>query len=113
MIKQSTWNPRPGWLMLVPSTLPDKTEHGVILPESFTEKSQSGIVVKTGQSIDNELFLHKEVFFPKHQEYQLFDSDNQQKYFILNAEHVIMIRTPPKQESKFKVIVGEEAGAIV
>lgn len=103
MIKQSTWEPRPEWLMLVPSTLPEKTEEGIILPESFTTKSQSGIVVKCGSDIDKEIFLGKEVFFPKHDEYGLVDSDNGQKYYIIQSAHVIMFRTPPKAEPKFKV----------
>lgn len=101
--KQSSWFPRPGWLMLVPTTLPTTTEGGIELPESFTQKSQSGTVIKCGNKIDNELFLGKEIFFPAHQEYRVDDSDNGITYFVVNADHVILVRPTPEKQAKFVV----------
>lgn len=99
----STWEPRPGWLMLTPSKLPEKTEAGIILPESFTKKANSGIVIKAGTKLDGEIFLGQEVLFPKHNEYGIMDSDNQQNYYLIKADDVIIRRKPPKKEIAFKV----------
>lgn len=103
MIKQSEWAPRPGWLMLIPTQLPDETEGGIILPETFKQKSTSGTVIKCGYEADKEIFLGMEVFFPKHNEHQVVDSDNQQLYYFVQVEQVISMRKPPKQEPTFKV----------
>lgn len=103
MIQQSTWKPRPGWLMLIPSKLPEKTEGGIVLPESYTTKSNVGIVIKCGQDIDKELFQGKEVIFPTHDEYRVMDTDNGQEYFIVASDHIIASRTPPPVQNTFKV----------
>lgn len=103
MIKQSTWEPRPNWLMLTPVTLPAKTEGGLHLPDTFTTKSNSGICVKAGSEIDRTLFLGQECLFPTHQEYIVTDEDNGQKYYIINSDHIIMVRKPVEQPKHFRV----------
>jgi len=89
--------------MLTPTKLPEKTESGIFLPESFTTKSTSGLCIKAGTDVDREVFIGKEVFFPKHDEYQIVDSDNGELYYVVDANHVIMMRTPAPTAKVFRV----------
>lgn len=109
----SDWIPKPGWLMLTPVILPDKTEAGLILPESATVKSTSGIVVKLGgydiSEEDVDKLFGKEVFFAQHDAYKINDTDTGAMLYILHHSKVIMWRTP-KEKPKFFPISKEKDG---
>lgn len=99
-MKYTTWEARPGWLVLLPSrTAPNKG--GIILPESATKKSSSGICIDAGMRIDQETFIGKECFFAQHAEYQVQDSDTGWLLYIVEANHIIMMRTPPPDVARF------------
>ena len=100
-MKYTTWEARPGWLLLLPSRTAPKTESGLVLPESSTKKSSSGICIDAGSTIDLEIFLRKECFFAQHAEYQVQDSDSGWLLYIVEANHIIMMRTPPPEVERF------------
>lgn len=102
-MKPTTWEPRPGWLLLTPVKLPEKTEGGLHLPDSFTTKATSGICIKAGTDVDKEVFLSKECYFPKHQEYQILDTDNGVLYYVVDANHIMLWRAPTKPSQFFRV----------
>ena len=88
---KTDWEPMAGWLMLIPVKLPNKTEAGIVLPEEFVTKSTSGICFKAGHDLDKDL-VGMEIFFPKHEEYQVIDSDTGEMYYIVPRDRVIMKR---------------------
>jgi co-chaperonin GroES (HSP10) len=99
-MKYTSWEARPGFLILLPSrTAP--TKQGIILPESATKKSSSGICIDAGSKPDLEIFLKKECFFAQHSEYQIQDSDSGWLLYIVEANHIIMMRTPPPEVETF------------
>lgn len=85
------WEPEPGWLLLMPSRLPDK-QGDIILPESYTKKNNSGICFAP---INDNPYLGKECLFVQHQEYQVLDSDTGKLFYILEQNKVILTRDPP------------------
>jgi hypothetical protein len=91
--KITSWKPEPGWLLLLPSRLPDK-QGGIILPESFTKKNNTGICFAPEE--DNP-YLGKECLFPSHQEYQIVDTDTQRLIYIVEENKILMSRTPPSE----------------
>lgn len=94
--------------MLLPSRLPDKTEAGIVLPESFVKKSNRGVCVKIGGE-QWERFLGQEVFFPQNVEYVVEDAELEIELYIVQADHVILLRQPPK-ETIFARLSREEGG---
>jgi hypothetical protein len=86
----TSWLPEPGWLLLLPSRLPDRRGE-LFLPESYTKKSNSGICF----SPHDHILAGKECFFPSHQEYQIIDSDTGYLLYIIEANKVILTREPP------------------
>ena len=102
-IPTTTWEPRPNWLILEPVTLPEKTEGGIILPDSYTTKANSGVCIKAGSSIDKQIFMGKECFFPIHDEFRVLDSDNDVVYYIVNSDNVMLVRNPAPQEKTLRV----------
>lgn len=94
------WDARPGWLILLPSrTAPEKG--GIIMPESETKKTNAGICIAAGTSIDKELFLNKECFFANHTQYSLIDTETDYLLYILDANKVLMTREPPEEIARF------------
>lgn len=111
MIK-SDWIPKPGWLMLTPVVLPGETEAGLVLPESATVKSTSGVVVRTGASDpgdETNLYMGKEIFFAQHDAYKITDTDTGELFYILHHNKAIMWREP-KEQPKFFPISKEKDG---
>jgi co-chaperonin GroES (HSP10) len=96
------WQPTAGWLMLLPTKLPEKTEAGIVLPDTFTSKNTSGIVFAAGHEMDQDL-IDKEVFFPRHEEYQIVDSDTNRIFYVVPSNKVILTRVPRKPEKFLKV----------
>jgi hypothetical protein len=96
----TNWEARPGWLILLPSRTPPK-RGALFIPETATKKSNSGICIKAGYPVDEEVFQNKECFFPTHSEYQVNDSDTGFLIYIVPAEKIILIRTPPPDIAKF------------
>jgi hypothetical protein len=96
------WEPMAGWLMLIPVKLPDKTEGGIVLPETYTIKSTSGICFKAGHDMDKDL-IGQEVFFPRHEEYQIIDSDTDKLFYIVPLDKVILHRQPVAQPEFLRV----------
>lgn len=96
----TNWKPRPGWLILLPSRTSPK-QGDIVLPDSLTKKSNSGICVKAAMSIDEEIFLDKECFFPTHSEFQIQDSDTGFLIYVVEASKIILIRTPPFDVARF------------
>ena len=92
----TTWQPAPGWLVLLPSRLPDKVGE-LILPESYTKKNNSGICIGAGYDTDYDVFGGKECFFPAHSEYQIIDSDTSYLLYIVAADIIILTRVPPEE----------------
>lgn len=94
------WKPRPGWLVLLPSrTAPKKGS--IILPESETKKTNSGICILAGTDLDKELFLGKECFFANHTEFGIKDSETGWLLYVLNADKVLLWRDPPPEVATF------------
>lgn len=100
-----------GWLMLTPVKLPDKTEAGIVLPETYTVKSTSGICFKVGHDMDRD-FIGKEVFFPKHEEYQIIDSDTSELFYVVPSNKIILARTPRTQPESLRVIEQQGMGTV-
>jgi hypothetical protein len=109
-IPKTDWKPMNGWLMLMPVKLPDKTEGGVILPESYTLKSTSGICFKAGHELDQDM-IGQEVFFPKHEEYQIIDSETDELFYVVPRERVILHRKATKRPNF--LVVGEQGTSSV
>lgn len=103
-----SWEPLEGWLMLLPSRLPDKTEGGIYLPESYTKKSNRGVCVKVASDTWRH-FLGLELFFPLNVEYVVEDAELNLEFYIIQAEHIILQRQP-SGETKFMRISGEKDG---
>lgn len=95
------WEPQFDYLILLPTQLPKETESKIVLPDSYTTKQNSGVVVKAGEQYKD--LLNREVLFPINNEYQVFDSDTKTLYYIVRAEHVIMHRKPRQQPAFLKV----------
>lgn len=99
----------PGFLILTPTILPDQTESGIVLPESAVVKSTSGICFATGKHPDGDAdsldkkFVGMEVFFSRHDEFRLTDSDTGLLLYILHSTKVIMWRPAPKEQEFFPV----------
>jgi hypothetical protein len=90
--KITSWLPETGWILLLPSRLPDQAESGIILPESYTRKPNAGICFSP--QTDNP-YLNKEILFAQHQEYQVIDTDTGILFYILEINKIILTRTPP------------------
>lgn len=99
---KTDWKPRPGFLLVEPTRLPTHTEAGLELPEEFTTKNETGIVFRIAEGVDCH-FLGKEVFFPRHNEYQVIDSDTGEKFYVVNLDHIILWRNPPTPKEFFQV----------
>lgn len=105
----TTWNAMPGFLLLTPVRLPDKTESGILLPDTVTLKANSGLCVAVGVYPDGVpaevevALLGKEIFFNRHDEYQLVDSDSGTLFYILHHTKVIMWRVPSKSSKFFQI----------
>lgn len=99
----TSWEPQPGWLFLLPSRLPEKTEGGIYRPESVTKKNNSGVCFIHGHIMGEkeDFYVGKECLFPQHTEYQVHDSDTGYDFYVLPADKVIMIRTPPPEILEF------------
>lgn len=96
----TNWEPRPGFLILLPSrTAPKKGD--LILPDSHTKKSNSGVCIKAGHDVDKEIFINQECFFPTHSEFQINDSDTGFLIYVVDASKIILIRTPPPDVMRF------------
>ena len=102
----TNWEPRPGWLILLPSRTSPK-QGDLILPDSVTKKSNSGVCIKTSDNLDRELFHDKECFFPTHSEFQIKDSDTGFLIYVVEAAKIILIRTPPPEVMRFSREKGE------
>jgi hypothetical protein len=100
------WEPRPNWLILLPSRTAPK-QGDIVLPDSITKKSNSGICIKAGLHIDREIFEDKECFFPTHSEFQIKDSDTGFHIYVVEASKVILVRTPPPEVMRFSREKGE------
>lgn len=95
-----SWELKQGWMLLLPSRLPEKTEGGIILPETVTVKQNSGICIKLSDDPRDEILeglLKKELFFPAADAYRIVDSDLDQDFYLISYDNVIMWRTPPKK----------------
>lgn len=100
LTNRTSWTAMPGFLLLIPVTLPDKTESGIFVPDSATVKVNSGICFAIGHhpmddKPQNELdkhFIGKEVFFNRLDEYKVVDSDTSELLYILHHSKVIMWR---------------------
>lgn len=99
------WEPTAEWLLVTPTTLPDKTEAGIFLPDTFTNKNTSGIVFATGHEMNKDL-IGMEVFFPRHCEYQIVDSDTDKLFYVVPHDKIILTRKL-KAKPKF-VRVGDQ-----
>lgn len=102
----TSWEPRPNWLILLPSRTSPK-QGDIVLPDSITKKSNSGICIKANTQIDRELFLNKECFFPTHSEYPIKDSDTGYLIYVIEVDKIILIRTPPPEVMRFSREKGE------
>ena len=87
------WQPTQGQLILLPSRLPS-TRGTLVLPESYTKKNNSGIVIKVGSTQDQPL-IGLECHFPSHSEFQVIDSDTGYLLYIIPTTAVLMTRIPP------------------
>ena len=110
MQTKTTWHPAPGWLLLKPTKLPEKTEGGILLPESYTVKNTSGVCVKVGHDTDTE-YLGQELFFPKHEEYQIIDSDTGELLHAVPSQKIILSREPQPQPEFLSV--GEQGTSAI
>lgn len=86
------WQPETGWILLIPTRLPDR-QGEIILPESFTRRPNAGICFAPQE--DNP-YLNKECLFAQHQEYQVLDTETNQLFYILEISKIILTRTPPQ-----------------
>lgn len=118
---QTSWTAVPGFLILVPVKLPEKTEAGVLIPDSATTKTNSGVCVKVGrdpdicrvgETVKEEHFIGKEIYFNRHDEYSVIDSDTGQLFYILHESKIILWRNPPQYTPFFPIAhsQGSEAG---
>jgi co-chaperonin GroES (HSP10) len=103
----TNWQARPGWLILLPSRSSPKSAGGILIPDSETKKTNSGICIKAGVKIDEELFLGKECFFANHTEYGVRDTETGWELYVIDANKIIMIRTPPPEIARFSREKGE------
>lgn len=114
-----SWETEAGWIILLPSKLPDETEAGIKLPDSFTVKENSGICVKLSNSQLDEAYnmyehlLGRECIFPLNQEYRVRDSETDQLYYIVRADQIIVSRIPPKKAKSVRILKGEGEDAAV
>lgn len=93
------WEPRPGFLVLLPSRISNTVGEGaakIFLPDSHTQKTNEGICIKAATKTDQEIFLGKECFFALHNEYKIEDSDTGYLVFVIDADKILMTREPPK-----------------
>jgi co-chaperonin GroES (HSP10) len=95
------WDPRPGFLVLLPSRSAPKTNSGLFIPESETKKNNSGICIKAFTIIDKDIFVGKECFFANHSEYRVEDTDTGYLLYIISADLILMTRTPPEDVARF------------
>lgn len=98
---QISWEPEAGWMLLLPSRLPEKTEGGLILPESYIQKNNSGVCVKVADGWQK--WLSKELLFNVNQEYRIVDSETSVMYYLIPAEAVLLSRIPPKKTEFVRV----------
>jgi co-chaperonin GroES (HSP10) len=103
----TNWDARPGWLILLPSRTAPKSAGGIIIPDSETKKTNSGICIKGGTKLDEELFINKECFFAAHTEYVIKDSETGWELYIIDANKILMVRTPPSDVARFSREKGE------
>jgi hypothetical protein len=85
------WEPEDGWILLLPSRLPD-IDRGIILPESYTRKNNSGICFAPTQG---NAYYKKECLFAQHQEYQVIDTETGVLFYLLEISKIILTREPP------------------
>jgi hypothetical protein len=102
----TSWEPRPGWLILLPSREASQ-RNGLYIPESSTKKPNSGICIMAFDKTDEELFLNKECLFPTHSEYAVSDTDTGWLLYIIEANKVILTRQPPNDIARFSREKGE------
>jgi hypothetical protein len=98
----TAWKPQMGFLVLLPSRIPPT--HGdtkIVLPETHTLKSNSGICIKAHSTTDADLFIGEECFFPTHAEYQIVDTDSGFLLYVVEANKILMSRIPPLDVVEF------------
>lgn len=108
-----TWEPELGYVILLPSKLPNVTEHGLILPESVTRKENAGLCVRiSAHGLDEgyKRLLGQECFFPLNNEYRIKDTDTDTLYYVIRADQIIFTRIPPKTSKFVQVLSREEGG---
>jgi len=95
--RYTSWRPETGWLFLLPSRIASK-KGDIILPESYTKKSNSGICFRANVQFGQETeYLDRECLFPNHIEYRVDDSDTGYEFYVVPADKVIMTRIPPPE----------------
>lgn len=94
----TTWQPKSGWLFLLPSKINNKTESKLILPESHTVQTDSGICFAANALYGQEKeYLNFECYFQQHTEFKVTDTETGYTFYVLPTDKVIMTRIPPPE----------------
>ncbi len=94
------WEPTRDWLVIKKNILPQTTESKIIVPESARE-TNSGVVMRCVELWGD--FMSQEVFWPKHAEIDVFDTDTKNTLTLVKAEAIIMHRKAKSQPEFFEV----------
>ena len=87
------WQPRNSMLLLKPTVEPEKSEGGIIIPDTVRRKAQSGYIQFKGPNADSDLNVGDEVFFEQHQEFRIILDDTKDEAILISDSH-ILLRNP-------------------
>lgn len=90
---QTDWQPNSNYLMLEPILLPEVSEGGIILPGDVYRKTNRGLVMKQGPSVDPASPFRPgvEVFFPANTDYTI-EVEGASVYLVRETD-IIMFRS--------------------
>lgn len=93
---ETKWQPRNNQLLLVPTLEEEKSEGGIIIPETVRRKACSGFIAKKGPDVDPSLRVGDEVFFEQHQEYRIVLDDINEDAVLIADNNILLSRRPDK-----------------
>src|SRR6266404_291931 len=104
----SKWTPEPGWIILLTSLKPEKVGK-IIIPESARKRGDTGIVVRVHPQ-ENGGLMGQEVLIPPNDAYEITDSETDETFMVVKADHIIISRPAPVTLA-FRRLKGEELDA--
>lgn len=97
----TNWQPKSGWLFLLPSRKSNMAG-AIILPESHIKETDQGICFKSSALFgEDKEFLNLECYFAQHTQFTVKDSETGYEFYVLEATKVIMTRIPPNEVLTF------------